>query len=116
MSLLLSSFRPTPGAPTSTIGLTNPGRGYSLATSSYVGIISRSKSSFSLMSYMIFLTFGMDLHGRRAVAFVVGEHGVLGPQSELVADGLQSAGLPIKTIEGSIIINRQQLFSYGFFS
>lgn len=82
MSLLRNSFLPTPGAPTSTIGLTKPGRGYNLATSSYVGIISLSKSSFSFISYIIFLTLGVDLHGNRAVALGVGEHGVFGPQSE----------------------------------
>lgn len=94
MSLLRNSFLPTPGAPTSTIGLTKPGLGYKRATSSYVGIISRSKSSFSVMSYIIFLTFGVDLQGSNAVAVGVGEQGVCGAQSEFVAEGLQSAGLP----------------------
>lgn len=42
----------------STTGLKTPGRGYSLATSSYVAICSRSKSSFSVKSYMIFLVLG----------------------------------------------------------
>lgn len=50
MSLLRNSFLPTPGAPTKTIGLISPGLGYNRATSSYVGIISRSKSSFSVIS------------------------------------------------------------------
>lgn len=43
---------------------------------------------------MIFFTFGVDLHGSSAVAVGVGEHGVLGAQSEFAVDGLQSAGLP----------------------
>lgn len=37
-----------------------PGRGYNLATSSYVAICSRSKSSFSAVSYIIFLVLGLD--------------------------------------------------------
>lgn len=94
MSLRRNSFLPTPGAPTSTTGRTRPGRGYKRATSSYVGIISRSKSSFSVMSYMTFFTLGVDLQGRSAVAVGAGEQGVFGAQSELVAEGLQSAGFP----------------------
>lgn len=54
-SLRLSSFRPTPGAPIKTNGLNTPGLGYNLHTSSYVAIISLSKSSFSSRSYIIFL-------------------------------------------------------------
>ena len=54
-SLRLSSFRPTPGAPIKTNGRNTPGRGYNLHTSSYVAIISLSKSSFSSRSYIIFL-------------------------------------------------------------
>lgn len=56
----LSSFRPMPGAPMRTIGRYSPGLGYNLATSSYVAISSRSKSSFSVSSYMIFLVLGLD--------------------------------------------------------
>lgn len=94
ISRLRNSFLPTPGAPTNTRGLTSPGRGYNRATSSYVGIISRSKSSFSVMSYIIFFTFGVDLQGRRAVAVGVGEHGVFGAHSVFDAEGLQRAGFP----------------------
>lgn len=50
------------------------------------------------MSYIIFFTLGVDLHGSRAVAVGVGEHGVLGAQSELAVDGLQRAGLPANRI------------------
>lgn len=39
------------------MGLKVPGRGKSLATSSYVTISSRSNSSFSVRSYIIFLAF-----------------------------------------------------------
>lgn len=98
MSLRRNSFLPTPGAPTRTMGLTRPGRGYKRATSSYVGIISRSKSSFSVMSYMTFFTLGVDLQGRSAVAVGAGEQGVFGAQSEFAAEGLQSAGFPASGI------------------
>ena len=55
INLRLSSLRPTPGAPISTIGRKTPGLGNNRATSSYVGISSRSNSSLSRRSYMIFL-------------------------------------------------------------
>ena len=45
--LLLTSFLPTPGGPTSTTGRKKPDRGNSLATASYVATSSRSKSSES---------------------------------------------------------------------
>lgn len=47
------------------------------------------------MSYMTFFTLGVDLQGRSAVAVGAGEQGVFGAQSELAAEGLQSAGLPV---------------------
>lgn len=50
-----NSLRPTPGAPIRTIGRARPGRGYSFATSSYVGTSSRSKSSLSAAEQRIFL-------------------------------------------------------------
>lgn len=55
INLRRSSLRPTPGGPMSTMGLKTPGLGNNFATSSYVGISSRSKSSFSVQSYIIFL-------------------------------------------------------------
>ena len=41
------TYLPTPGGPTSTTGRLKSARGNSLATSSYVAISSRSKSSLS---------------------------------------------------------------------
>lgn len=43
---------------------------------------------------MTFFTLGVDLQGRSAVAVGAGEQGVFGAQSELAAEGLQSAGFP----------------------
>lgn len=66
-----NSLRPTPGAPISTIGRFEPGRGYNFDTSSYVAISSRSKSSFSSKLYIIFLVFGP----RHVIVFESGDGG-----------------------------------------
>jgi hypothetical protein len=66
--LLLISFLPTPGGPTSTMGLKAPDRGKRRATSSYVGTSSPSKSSLSDNAYISFFSRVADAGWQWAAA------------------------------------------------